>query len=104
MGKGDEDAMSVLASLTVLPRKSWTGKGFPSGDETLEEAADLGSIQAHHELGRQYYTGDGVGRDKARGTRHWEQAAMKGHVLSRHSLGLVEAVNGNYSLALQHTT
>ena len=66
------------------------------------EAAELGSIDAHFKLGISYYPGDGVEEDKSRGIHHWQQAAMKGHVLSRYNLGAVEATNGNYEIAAQH--
>ena len=52
--------------------------------------------------GHRYYYGDGVEEDKLRGIRHWQEAAMKGHLESRAWLGLVEDQNGNYELALQH--
>ncbi|EJK73401.1 hypothetical protein THAOC_04977, partial [Thalassiosira oceanica] len=46
--------------------------------------------------------GEGVEEDKPRGIRHWQEAAMKGHVPSRHNLGVVEFNEGNYELAVQH--
>ncbi|EJK76908.1 hypothetical protein THAOC_01299, partial [Thalassiosira oceanica] len=66
------------------------------------EAAELGSVDAHRQIGHLYYTGDGVEEDKPRGIRHWQQAAMKGHVESRHNLGAMEHDNGHYELAVQH--
>ena len=57
---------------------------------------------AHFELGRSYYYGDGVGQDKAKAVGHWEHAAMKGHVDSRHGLGVAEYNAGNYHLAVKH--
>ena len=33
---------------------------------------------------------DGVKEDKSRGIRHWQEAAIKGHAMSRHNLGVVE--------------
>ena len=62
----------------------------------------LDQLDAHYQLGNVYYTGDGVEEDKPRGIHHWQQAAMKGHVDSRHSLGVAELNNGNYELAVQH--
>ena len=46
--------------------------------------------------------GVNVEEDKPRAIHHWQQAAMKGDVVSRHSLGFVENENGNNELAVQH--
>ena len=59
-------------------------------------------MDAHHELGHVYYTGQGVEEDKPMGFRHWQDAAMKGHVESRHNLGVFESHKGNCELAVQH--
>ena len=77
-------------------------KDVPRAIELNLEAAELGSIESHHNLGNVYYNDEGVEEDKPRGIRHWQLAAMKGHVESRHNLGVVEYENGNYDLALQH--
>ena len=66
------------------------------------EAAELGSIDAHCQLGYVYYTGDGFEVDKPRGIHYWQQAAIKGNVESRHNLGGAEFKAGNYELAVQH--
>ncbi|EJK73743.1 hypothetical protein THAOC_04614, partial [Thalassiosira oceanica] len=70
--------------------------------ELWTEAAELGSLDAHYQLGVVHYLGVGVEEDKPRGIRHWQEAAIKGCVLSRHDLGDVEHENGNYQLAAQH--
>ncbi|EJK43697.1 hypothetical protein THAOC_37832, partial [Thalassiosira oceanica] len=44
----------------------------------------------------------GVKQDKPRGIRHFQQAAMKGHVPSRNNLGIVEHENGNHQFIVQH--
>ncbi|EJK77467.1 hypothetical protein THAOC_00700 [Thalassiosira oceanica] len=70
--------------------------------ELWTEAAELGSIDAHYQLGDSYYYGDGIEEDKPRGIHHWQQAAMEGDTESRNKLGDVEYDNGNYQIALQH--
>ena len=70
--------------------------------ELWTDAAELGSNQAHHELARSYYLGDGVGKDEAQAVEHWENAAMAGTAESRAGLGLVEYKIGNYRLATKH--
>ncbi|EJK52664.1 hypothetical protein THAOC_28038 [Thalassiosira oceanica] len=49
--------------------------------ELWTEAAELGSMGAHYQLGRSYYYGDGVDEDQPRGIRHWQKAAKKGNVV-----------------------
>ena len=102
VGKGDAAAIKLLGNQYYYGRLGLT-KDVPRAIELWTEAAELGSLGAHHELGRVYYTGDGVEEDKPRGIRHWQQAAMNGHVESRYYLGVIERYeNGNYELAVQH--
>ena len=77
-------------------------KDVPRAIELWTEAAELGSLAAYSELGRAYYTGEGVKEDKSRGIRHCQHSAMKGHTVSRHNLGGAEFINGNRELAVQH--
>ena len=74
----------------------------PRAIELWAEAAELGSIDAQCQLGMVYYTGDGVEKDEQRGIHHLQQAAMKGSVQSRRSLGIIEDGHGNHQLAVQH--
>ena len=66
------------------------------------KAAELGSLDAHAQLGATYYKGVSIAEDKQKGIHHWQQAAMKGDAFSRNKLGAVEAINENYELAVQH--
>ncbi|EJK56952.1 hypothetical protein THAOC_23062 [Thalassiosira oceanica] len=77
-------------------------KDVPRAIELWSEAAELGSIDAHYQLGVAYYAGVVVEEDRPIGINHWQQAAMKGHVKSRYNLGIVECENGNCELAVQH--
>ena len=74
----------------------------PRAIELWTEAAELGSLDAHHNLGQVHYSGNGVEEDKPRGIHHWQQAALKGRVLSRNSLGADKYYNGDYKRAVQH--
>ncbi|EJK73900.1 hypothetical protein THAOC_04457 [Thalassiosira oceanica] len=67
-----------------------------------EEAAELGSIEAHFKLANRYRYGQGVVQDMAKAVDHMEKAAMKGHVASRCNLGDLEFRNGNKERALRH--
>ena len=70
--------------------------------ELLERAAELGVQDAHYSLGYLYDEGTYVEEDTAKAMLRWEAAAVKGEVMARCNLGLVEYEAGNYDLALQH--
>ena len=72
-------------------------KDLTRGIEVLERAAEGGVTEAHFQLGLRL-----CHEDKAKATKHYESAAMKGHVQARYYLGFAEYQAGNYSLALQH--
>ncbi|EJK45818.1 hypothetical protein THAOC_35549 [Thalassiosira oceanica] len=101
VSKGDAAAIKTLGD-GYCHGELGLAKDVPQAVELWTEAAELGSLDAHHNHGATYYTGDGVEEDKPRGVHYWQQAAMKGGVESRHSLGGVEYENGNYELAAQH--
>ena len=98
---GDADAMEFLAG-KYLHGQCGLKRDVQRAFELLAEAAELGSIKAHHHLGVFYKRGHNVERDETRAVGHWEHAAMKGNVMSRHCLGFVEANKGNSQLALKH--
>ncbi|EJK57468.1 hypothetical protein THAOC_22482, partial [Thalassiosira oceanica] len=101
VSKGDAEAISFLGD-KYFHGVPGLAKDDSRAIELWTEAAALGSLDAHYELGHTYYKGDGVEEDKPRGIHHWQQAAMKGHAHSRHNLGAVEDENGDYQLAVQH--
>ncbi|EJK43868.1 hypothetical protein THAOC_37645 [Thalassiosira oceanica] len=67
-----------------------------------KEAVELGSIDAHFNLGHVYLKGKGVAPDEAMAIQHWESAAMKGHVEARSNLGAIEYNKGNDERAVRH--
>ena len=99
--KGDAEAISCLGE-QYYSGGHGLAKDVPRAIALWTEAAELGSLDAHFQLGDTYYDGNGVEEDEPRGTHHWQQAAMKGHAVSRHNLGAVEFEEGNYELAVQH--
>ena len=99
--KSDAEAINGLGNLYYHGELGLT-KDVPRAIELWTEAVELGSLEAHCELGFVFYTGESVVEDKTRGICLWQQAAMKGHVLSRGNLGAAENDNGNYGLAVQH--
>ncbi|EJK44709.1 hypothetical protein THAOC_36731, partial [Thalassiosira oceanica] len=70
--------------------------------ELYNEAAELGSIEALFSLGNAYYLGDGVEKNTAKGVEFYKKAAMQGHVVSRHNLGISEVQKENYNRAVRH--
>ena len=46
--------------------------------------------------------GNGVERDTKKKYYYWELAAMEGHAVARHNLGVKEARAGNMNRALKH--
>ncbi|EJK56043.1 hypothetical protein THAOC_24137 [Thalassiosira oceanica] len=99
--KRDAEAIAHLGYKYYYGKLGLT-KDVSRAIELWTEAAELGSVNAHSELGHTYYCGNDAEEDKPRGIHHWQLAAMKGHVSSRNNLGCTEHDNGNYQLALQH--
>ena len=100
--KGDADAMYHLGEHYYYHGRLGLAKNVTRAVELWTEAAELGSIDAHHQLGVVYYNGHGAEEDKPRGVHHWQLAAMKGCADSRHCLGVVDINEGSYELAVQH--
>jgi len=101
----DSDAFFTLA-------KGYYG-GFQKGGMSLTKdiskayllfnrAAKLGDEKSYSFLAELYYTGDGVQRDVRRALHHFSQAAIKGHEMARHNLGVAEEANGNMDRAIKH--
>ena len=101
VSKRDADAIYSLGQTYYLGDLGLT-ENVPRAIELFTEAAELGSMDAYYQLGVAHYFGDGVEEDKPRGIQHWQQAAVKGHVSSRHFLGITENHKGNSELAVQH--
>ena len=101
VGKGDAEALDVLGHQYYFGGLGLV-KDVPRAIKLWTEAAELGSLVAHYQLGLVYYTGNAVEVDTTRGIHHWQEAAMRGHAQGRHNLGAVEFEAGNYDLAVRH--
>ncbi len=82
-------------------------KSFEAGDyataiEYWEKAAELGNIESHYQLSCCHKEGDGVEQDMKKATYHTEQAAIGGHPIARHNLGVLEEQKGNTERAAKH--
>ena len=80
--KGDVEAIKILGD-TYHKGELSLAKDVPRAIELWTEAAELGSLIAHSQLGLRYYNGIGVEEDKPMAIHHWQQAAIKGCVFSR---------------------
>ena len=70
--------------------------------ELWEEAAELGSVGALHNLGVAHYYGQVFQQDKTKGIQFWTKAAMQGHFESRYNLGAIELNEKNHDRAVKH--
>ncbi|EJK63023.1 hypothetical protein THAOC_16341 [Thalassiosira oceanica] len=66
VGKGDAEAMQFLGDQYYYGMLG-LAKDVPRAIELWTRAAELGSVEAHHNLGATYYNGDGVEDDKPKG-------------------------------------
>jgi hypothetical protein len=67
--------------------------------ELMARAADLGSSRAHFSLGCNYDVKRG---DLKKAKFHYEAAAMAGHEVARHNLGVMEYKSGNMERSIKH--
>ncbi|EJK66764.1 hypothetical protein THAOC_12280 [Thalassiosira oceanica] len=74
-------------------------KDVPRAIDQWTEAAELGSM---HTANSAWCSRQRCRSRQSERLHHWQQAAMKGDVESRHNLGVTEYYNGNYELAVQH--
>ena len=65
-------------------------------------AGELGCPRAYCSIGFAYDTGRGVGRDVKKAKHYYELAVMKGDILARHNLGVLEERAGNMDRAVKH--
>ena len=70
--------------------------------ELWTRAAELGSSDAHYQIGALYYKGLGVEKDAKKAIHHYELAAMAGHETARCNLGVMDANSGNMERAIKH--
>eukprot|EP00984_Skeletonema_dohrnii_P003670 scaffold1270_cov70-Skeletonema_dohrnii-CCMP3373.AAC.3 len=82
-------------------------KQYRKGDysrafEYFVRAAKLGDVEAHYQISILYQLGHGVEKDRGKEMYHLEEAAICGHPLARHNLGVHEWINDNNERAVKH--
>jgi len=75
---------------------------YRSAFQYYTRAAELGDADAKCELARLYQFGKGVEKDGGKAIHYLEEAAIGGHPIARHRLGLIEWNNGNNERAVKH--
>ena len=63
---------------------------------------ELGYLAAYHDVASSYENGEGVERDENKAKYYYELAAVRGNVLVRHTLGILEEDAGNMNRAVKH--
>jgi len=69
--------------------------------ELWTKAAELGSARAHYSLATAYF-GNGAGLDIQKGIHHLKFAAVGGHEIARHSLGVIEGRGDITGQSMKH--
>ncbi|QIW15430.1 hypothetical protein A4G20_03340 [Pasteurellaceae bacterium RH1A] len=85
------DKMKKLVLLwAFLPALVWARDPFLSNEfKNLLTAAHNNDSQMQYEVGKRYYTGEGVGTDKLQGIEWLTKAASQGHVIAQKALGIL---------------
>ena len=87
-------------------------KNLPQAVKFYTKAAELGSTEAHFELGAMYRTGEGTEKSTSKSLYHLKTAAVNGHPGARYLLAVIEVETGwinhtevkdeNFHRAIQH--
>ena len=75
---------------------------WAKANELYLKAGELGSAEAYFNLGNNYDNGRGVEVDNKNAKHYHELAAMKGDVIARYNLGVIEGQAGNHQRAIKH--
>lgn len=68
----------------------------------FQRASELGSAQAHFNLGLAYKHGRVILADNEKSNHHYRMAAVKGSMTARFNLGLMEGRSGNHDCGMRH--
>ena len=78
------------------------GQDYNKALELFHRAAELGVAEAYHNIGHAYEIGIGVKQSGKKANHYYELSAMGGCMMSRHNLGVDEAMAGNMDRAFKH--
>ena len=89
-------------AICFMGRARYDKGDYKAAFDYWTKAVALGDAEAHHQLSRLYYNGQGVEKDKKKEKYHKEQAAMAGHPDARHNLACMEGGNDRFDRAAKH--
>ena len=94
-----ERAMKRIEANDPIAMRYMATRRYEEGDYTaaieyFSRAAELGEVDAHYNLSILYREGKGVEKDKKKELHHLTEAAIGGHPIARHKLGVVEVESG----------
>ena len=101
MEAGDADAFFMLGN-NYEDGNSGLQQNSKMAFELYLQAAKLGSVEAQYQIAVAYSYGEGVEKDEEKAEHHWAIAAIGGHELARHGLGLNEGCKGQPKRAMKH--
>ena len=97
MNAGHAETFHYMASV-MFHQKGDISKAL----ELWNQGANLGHADAHHSIADVYLNVKGVEKDDKKAQYHLERAAIRGHEMARHSLGINEYNDGNMDRAMKH--
>ena len=97
----DPGAMNALASYYTLGIFRFP-VNHSKAAELYRRGSELGCPSANYNLGLSYNFGNGIDQDSKKAVHHWQVAAMMGHEMARHNLGIFEANYGTMDRAMRH--
>ena len=90
------------AAIREMGKKHYHEGDYDGALKYLTTAAVLGDSEAYFNLSLMYRDGKGAEKDIEKAIYHAEEAAIGGHPMARHYLGLREYENGRYERAKKH--
>ena len=105
--EGDKRSMKRIKKNDPVAMWKMGNKHRDEGDyktalEYFTKAAGLGDAEAHFNLSLMYFKGQGVDKDMKKYIYHSEEAAIGGHPMARHNLGIEEWKAGRYVKSVKH--
>lgn len=90
------------AAMTQLGDQRVQEQNYHGALEMWNKAAALGDADAHYQLAVAYYNEAVLPKDAAKEKYHLEEAAIRGHVMARNNLAVLENECGNRDRAIRH--
>ena len=92
------DPAAIRQMGTFLQAKGDYGGAF----KHWQKSAELGDVDAHYKLSGLHFQGRGVEKNMKKYVHHLEEAAIGGHAIARHNLGVHELKHDSLERAAKH--